>query len=247
MHPLRLDPVLKQLTGQTGNKVEVDAAIKAREKTLLPVYQQVARQFADMHDTPARMYAKGVLSGIVPWKEARRFFAARLRRRLTEEALVRHVASTDVSIRRDDAINLVHSWHTLGNSISYLQVDASPQAVAGQSFSFWADERSSGSNGTTAAAGGMNGSIHEFNPDTMYASQLEADNAFLAWAESAAGRALIAMELKGLRSRAASRLLKDMLATGEGKEGLLKGLQDVLQTDSALATQLRAMLQQSSR
>ena len=52
-------------------------------------------------------YAKGVLAGVVPWREARRFFAWRLKRRLTEEGLIRHISSTDVSINRLDAIKMV--------------------------------------------------------------------------------------------------------------------------------------------
>ena len=67
-------------------------AIRARERALLPVYTQVAVQFAQMHDGPARMLAKGVLRGVVPWRAARAFFAVRLRRRLAEEALVKHIA-----------------------------------------------------------------------------------------------------------------------------------------------------------
>lgn len=54
------------------------------------------------------------------------------------------------------------------------------------------------------------------------------------------------MELKALRARAASRLVADMLGTAEGKEGLLKGLQAALATDTALATQLRSLLQRPS-
>ncbi len=45
-----------------------------------------------MHDGPVRMLAKGTLRGIVSWRQARAFFAARLRRRLTEEALIKHIA-----------------------------------------------------------------------------------------------------------------------------------------------------------
>jgi hypothetical protein len=52
-------------------------------------------------------FAKGVLAGVVPWREARRFFAWRLKRRLTEEGLIRHISSTDVSISRLDAIAMV--------------------------------------------------------------------------------------------------------------------------------------------
>ena len=79
-----------QAAGGAGS----EGAIKARERLLLPVYTQVALQFAQMHDGPVRMLAKGVLRGIVPWREARSFFAARLRRRLTEEALLKHIAGT---------------------------------------------------------------------------------------------------------------------------------------------------------
>jgi acetyl-CoA carboxylase/biotin carboxylase 1 len=45
-----------------------------------------------MHDGPVRMLAKGMLRGIVPWRQARAFFVTRLRRRLAEEALVKHIA-----------------------------------------------------------------------------------------------------------------------------------------------------------
>jgi acetyl-CoA carboxylase/biotin carboxylase 1 len=44
-----------------------------------------------MHDTPVRMLAKGVIRSIVPLSRARRFFTARLRRRMTEETLAGHV------------------------------------------------------------------------------------------------------------------------------------------------------------
>ena len=55
--------------------------MRAREQALLPVYRQMATAFAQMHDTPVRMVAKGVLRGIVPWQQARPFLAARLHRR----------------------------------------------------------------------------------------------------------------------------------------------------------------------
>ncbi len=61
---------------------------------------QVARSFADMHDTPVRMLAKGVLRGIVPWQASRSFLALRLRRRLLEAQLAAYVATTDPSLSR---------------------------------------------------------------------------------------------------------------------------------------------------
>lgn len=59
----------------------MEGSIRAREAALLPMYRQVATAFAQMHDSPVRMVAKGVLRGIVPWQQARPFLAARLRRR----------------------------------------------------------------------------------------------------------------------------------------------------------------------
>lgn len=61
---------------------------------------QVARAFADMHDTPVRMLAKGVIEGVVPWAGARAFFARRLRRRLAEEALAAHAVAADPGLNR---------------------------------------------------------------------------------------------------------------------------------------------------
>ena len=36
--------------------------LKEREEFLLPIYHQVAVQFADLHDTPGRMQEKGVIN-----------------------------------------------------------------------------------------------------------------------------------------------------------------------------------------
>ena len=56
-------------------------------------HQQVAVQFADLHDTPGRMAAVGVIRRAVPWAEARSFFYWRLRRRLAEFHLRKEVRS----------------------------------------------------------------------------------------------------------------------------------------------------------
>ena len=84
VHPLQAVPDrVNYACLQAGRAVGVGAegSIKAREALLLPVYRQVAVAFAEMHDTPVRMVAKGVLRGIVPWPQARPFMIARLRRR----------------------------------------------------------------------------------------------------------------------------------------------------------------------
>ena len=66
----------------------MESSIRAREQALLPMYRQVATAFAQMHDSPVRMVAKGVLRGIVPWEQARPFLAARLRRRCVQHGIM---------------------------------------------------------------------------------------------------------------------------------------------------------------
>mmetsp|Transcript_27637 Transcript_27637/g.55649 ORF Transcript_27637/g.55649 Transcript_27637/m.55649 type:complete len:1816 (-) Transcript_27637:165-5612(-) len=71
-------------------------AMKAREKKVLPIYQQIAVQFADLHDTPGRMAAAGVIEAQVDWKTSRSFFYWRLRRRLAEFELRKQICKADV-------------------------------------------------------------------------------------------------------------------------------------------------------
>lgn len=52
---------------------------------------KVAVQFADLHDTPGRMEARGAVRKVVPWSESRSFFFWRLRRRLAEFDLQKQV------------------------------------------------------------------------------------------------------------------------------------------------------------
>lgn len=54
------------------------------KNTLEPTFLQLAVHFADLHDTPGRMLAKGVIKGIVPLRNARRVLGMRLARRLIE-------------------------------------------------------------------------------------------------------------------------------------------------------------------
>ena len=44
--------------------------------------------FADLHDTPGRMQAKGVIRSQVPWAQSRSFFYWRLKRKLKEFEVV---------------------------------------------------------------------------------------------------------------------------------------------------------------
>ncbi|KAK3934455.1 acetyl-CoA carboxylase [Diplogelasinospora grovesii] len=97
----RLDPIyanLKKQMADNGLSKEEKAALKekmtAREQQLLPVYAQVSLQFADLHDRAGRMKAKGVIREVLEWRNARRFFYWRVRRRLNEEYILRRMAAS---------------------------------------------------------------------------------------------------------------------------------------------------------
>ena len=47
-------------------------------------YEQISVQFCELHDTPGRMKAVGVIRQQVEWKSSRSFFYWRLRRKLAE-------------------------------------------------------------------------------------------------------------------------------------------------------------------
>ena len=103
-------------------RAAIELAVTEREKALLPVYAQIAEQFADLHDAPGRMKAKGVVRDIVEWRDARRFFYARLRRRLAEFKLRdRVIKATSVSSEEEklspiSASKLVKKWFTSSSS-----------------------------------------------------------------------------------------------------------------------------------
>ena len=44
------------------DRKELEGQLKAREDLLLPIYHQVAVQFADLHDKASRMLEKGAVS-----------------------------------------------------------------------------------------------------------------------------------------------------------------------------------------
>jgi acetyl-CoA carboxylase / biotin carboxylase 1 len=87
----------QQLTAKgtsSEQQSEIKAKMNEREKLLGPVYQQIALQFADLHDRAGRMEAKGTIRMPLKWQNARRFFYWRLRRRLSEEVLLRRLATS---------------------------------------------------------------------------------------------------------------------------------------------------------
>jgi acetyl-CoA carboxylase/biotin carboxylase 1 len=87
----RLDERLRELDAQLMSAAgrpeilgNVQAQIRSREQMLFPVYEQIAIQFCELHDTPGRMKAVGVIEREVEWEHSRTFFYWRLRRKLAE-------------------------------------------------------------------------------------------------------------------------------------------------------------------
>lgn len=67
-----------------SEKAAIKQEILERERALLPVYEQISVQFCELHDTPGRMQAVGVIRKQVDWRTSRAFFYWRLRRKLAE-------------------------------------------------------------------------------------------------------------------------------------------------------------------
>jgi acetyl-CoA carboxylase/biotin carboxylase 1 len=118
----RLDPAYAALKKQaedpkltTEQRQEAKTKMTAREQQLLPIYAQISLQFADLHDRAGRMKAKGTIREALEWKNARRFFYWRVRRRLSEEYILKRVAtasgtsSTNVEDRKDHLRSLA-AW-----------------------------------------------------------------------------------------------------------------------------------------
>jgi acetyl-CoA carboxylase/biotin carboxylase 1 len=84
--------------------------IAAREQKLMPLYVQISHEFADLHDRPGRMKAKGVIRDIVPWERAREYFFWRVRRRLMQDALVSELKAADGSLSHAECLTMLGNW-----------------------------------------------------------------------------------------------------------------------------------------
>jgi acetyl-CoA carboxylase / biotin carboxylase 1 len=81
----------------------------------------VAVHFADLHDTPGRMKAKGVIRKQVQWQKSRTYFFWRLRRRLTEFDVARRTPSeVSPSEHRKTIMGELYKW--------YIEQGGSPEA-----------------------------------------------------------------------------------------------------------------------
>lgn len=116
----RIDHVLISLGAQLKEAqasglptADIEKQIKVRVKMLYGVYQQVAVHFADLHDTPGRMKAKGVIKRQVMWAHSRTFFYWRLRRRLLE---FDYALRTAAASRKEATIEFQSWFSSVGGS-----------------------------------------------------------------------------------------------------------------------------------
>ncbi|CAG8502872.1 3535_t:CDS:10, partial [Racocetra fulgida] len=91
-------------------KSEIKMLLEARENELLPVYSQIALQFADLHDTPGRMKAKNTIRKVLEWREARRFFYWRVRRRLHEEYIFKKLSAANPNLSKTQMKGYLATW-----------------------------------------------------------------------------------------------------------------------------------------
>lgn len=113
----RIDPQYSELRRKLADKSlsaeeiqGVKVQMQEREQVLMPVYQQVSIQFADLHDRAGRMHAKGAIRMPLQWRNARRFFYWRLRRRLNEEYILKRMGNLDKTSTRKANIARLKSW-----------------------------------------------------------------------------------------------------------------------------------------
>merc|ERR1719267_204438 len=123
----RLDSKLIELDAQLAAaeeamvaEDEADAlkeAIGKREAQLMPLYVQISHEFADLHDRPGRMKAKGVIRDVVPWARSREYFFYRVRRRLMQDALVTQLKEADSELSHGECLSMLAAW--MGDKASW--------------------------------------------------------------------------------------------------------------------------------
>nr|KAF6454464.1 acetyl-CoA carboxylase alpha [Rousettus aegyptiacus] len=113
----RVDPIYIHLAERLGTpelsaaeRKELEGKLKEREEFLIPIYHQIAVQFADLHDTPGRMQEKGVINDILDWKTSRTFFYWRLRRLLLEELVKKKIHNANPELTDGQIQAMLRRW-----------------------------------------------------------------------------------------------------------------------------------------
>lgn len=112
---------LKEKIKKAGNMSKpelntLESELEARQNQLLPIYRQIAVQFADLHDTPGRMLQKGVINKIIEWKTSRKFFYWRLKRLLAEDQIISEIIKlSNKRINANEAKQMMEQWFIESN------------------------------------------------------------------------------------------------------------------------------------
>mmetsp|Transcript_23591 Transcript_23591/g.76855 ORF Transcript_23591/g.76855 Transcript_23591/m.76855 type:complete len:2137 (+) Transcript_23591:142-6552(+) len=149
----RLDPELQELDAKLDKATAEEAAqikeqIKKRENTLMPLYLQIAHEFADLHDRAGRMKAKGVIRDALSWKKSREYFYWRVQRRLAEMKLRKammhanpHMTFSEVTAKMQSMVTCdwdddraVLQWFTaeqdsINKTVAHMRADGIASAV----------------------------------------------------------------------------------------------------------------------
>lgn len=113
----RLDPTYANLRQQLEKKdlapalaSDLKVKLSERESNLMPVYRQISLQFADLHDRAGRMKSKGAIREILTWRDARRFFYWRIKRRVAESYLLRDLAVANPKASLVERAARIKAW-----------------------------------------------------------------------------------------------------------------------------------------
>merc|ERR1719373_361298 len=87
----RCDDALRELDARRERGEDVAKEIQQREKLLLPVYQQVAWEYCDLHDRAPRMKSVGAIREGLEWATSREYLHWRIRRRVQENGVARQL------------------------------------------------------------------------------------------------------------------------------------------------------------
>ena len=88
----------------------IENELRDRESQLMGMYHQVALSFADLHDTPVRMYEKACISDVVQWKQSRTFFYWLLKRRLYENRVKNEIQRVILNKNDAEASSMIRRW-----------------------------------------------------------------------------------------------------------------------------------------
>ncbi|KAM6165825.1 acetyl-CoA carboxylase 2 isoform 2-T2 [Erethizon dorsatum] len=113
----RIDLTAKKLVEQLGmselsDKIrrDLEGQLKAREELLLPIYHQVAVQFAELHETPGRMLEKGTICDVLEWRTSRTFLYWRLRRLLLEYQVKQEILQASGELSHEHLQSTLRRW-----------------------------------------------------------------------------------------------------------------------------------------